>query len=88
MSSDRTNTKEMWQGLAGCGCFSIILAFFLPPSIPIMAIIFIIYLIVAIIRTPFSLHTETKGRKIAKRFEETIKEEAPELLEEIDDDEE
>ena len=88
MSSDRTNTKEMWQGLAGCGCLSIILAFLLPPSIPIMVILFIIYLIVAIIRTPFSLHTEIKGKKVARHFEDAIKKEAPELLEEIDDDEE
>ena len=87
MAGGRTTTKEMWQGLGGCGCLVILAAIFFPPAWPVLGIFFVIGLIVAIIRSPFSLFGDYKEKRVTRKFEETIKKENPELLEELDDDE-
>lgn len=85
MSNNRINTKEMWNGFWGCGCLTVLVGIFFPPSLGLFIPALIIYLIVAIIRSPFSLRTEYKGKKVAKKFEDAINRDAPELLEELDD---
>lgn len=80
-------TKEMWQGVGGCGCLAILAAIFFPPLWPALGIFFFIWLIVAIFKSPFSLYGDHKEKRVARKFEDALKKENPQLLDEELDDE-
>lgn len=84
-----TTTGEVWQGLAGCGCLTIVIAIFFPPSLFVMIPAFIIYLIVAMILSPFSIFQDRKRKAedkiIVEKFEAAWLAEAADLPETVND---
>ena len=68
--------KKMWQKVAGCGCLSVIIAPFCPPLLFVLVPGFIIYFIIALIKTPFLYFKDEKRRQedklIAEKFEKAL----------------
>ena len=88
--AETKNVKELWNGVLGCGCLSIIIGCFFPPMWPILIIGIIIAIIYAIIQSPYIVFRNRKrtveDKDITEKFEKALLEEQdafPEIADDI-----